>query len=322
MKEMPKVSVIVATYNHENYIAQTLESIVRQKCDFTFEAIVGDDASKDGTAKIVAEYAAKYPDIIKPVLRKKNLGAFRNNSDLFKRAKGEYIAMLEGDDYWIRDDKLSAQVAFLESHPDYVAHFGRCMVVDKNGERNPDAEGYLPTFSGGEYTAAEFNEYLLPGQTATVMYRHKTLNDLMMLLKSDSKSRPRLPVIDRFLVLGALHFGRIYTDSEKLAAYRFVLDSGSGSWSSKNNGYTFRNLFLFLFGLHEFERIGRHLGLDIDFDKRRRFEYRKLSSEKDSFPKRYVPFVKMLILLWYRDKKQFPRFFRKKVRKRIRRMFS
>ena len=197
-----------------------------------------------------------------------------------------------------------------------------CMVVDKNGERNPDAEGYLPTFSGGEYTAAEFNEYLLPGQTATVMYRHKTLNDLMMLLKSDSKSRPRLPVIDRFLVLGVLHFGRIYTDSEKLAAYRFVLDSGSGSWSSKNNGYTFRNLFLFLFGLHEFERIGRHLGLDIDFDKRRRFEYRKLSSEKDSFPKRYVPFVKMLILLWYRDKKQFPRIFRKKVRKRIRRMFS
>ena len=321
MNKTPKVSVIVATYNHENYIAQTLESIVKQQCGFVFEAIVGDDASKDGTAKIVDEYAKNYPDIIKPVLRKKNLGAFRNTKDLYDRAQGEYIALLEGDDYWLTDDKLAKQVEFMESHPGYVAHFGRCIVIDRNGERNIDAEGYFPTFSEGDYTVAEFNDYLLPGQTATALYRRKTLEDLMRLLKTDRKVRPRLPVIDRFLVMGVLHFGRIRTDGERLAAYRFVTDSGSGSWSSKNNAYTLRNIFLFLLGLHEFERIGRHLGLGVDFDKRRRYEYRKLSREKGSIPRAMISPIKLLILLWYRDKKELFPIFCKKVRKRIRRIF-
>ena len=319
---MPKVSVIVATYNHKNYIAQTLESIVKQKCDFEFEAIVGDDASKDGTAKIVAEYAEKYPDIIKPVLRKKNLGAFRNNADLYKRAKGEYIALLEGDDYWLPDDKLRKQVEFLDGNPDYVAHFGRCVVINKEGKRDTAAEGYMPFFSGGEYTVRDFNEYYLPGQTATAVYRRGTLDGLMHLLKTDRKARPRLPVIDRFLVLGAMHFGRIHTDTEQFAAYRFVMDSDSGSWSSKNNGYSFRNLFLFIFGLREFERIGHHLDLDVNFDERRRFEYRKISSSREQFPGIVRLFVKVMILLSYRDKKSLGPVFRKKVRKRMRKLFK
>ncbi|MCR4792394.1 MAG: glycosyltransferase [Lachnospiraceae bacterium] len=317
---MPKVSVIVATYNHENYIAQTLESIVKQKCDFTFEAIVGDDASKDKTAKVVSEYAEKYPDIIKPVLRKKNLGSFRNILDLYKRAKGDYVAMLEGDDYWIAEDKLQMQVDFLEEHPDHIAHFGRCIVIDRAGNRNAAVEEYMYAFPGGEYTVSDFNDYYLPGQTATAMYRHSTLESLMDLLKTDKKVRPRVPIIDRFLVLGALHFGKIHTDSSSLAAYRFVLDSDSGSWSSKNNAYSFRNLFLFLMGLREFERIGRHLDLAVDFDERRRFEYRKISSSKEQFPGIVRLFVKFLIILSYRNKRSLGPVLIKKIKKRIRRL--
>ncbi|MCR5747047.1 MAG: glycosyltransferase, partial [Lachnospiraceae bacterium] len=111
--EMIKVSVIVATYNQEKYIAKTLESVVSQKTDFKYEVLVGDDASKDGTGRIVKEFGKKYPDIIRPIVREKNIGAYRNFLDLLKRAKGEYLALLEGDDYWVDEEKLKKQVSFL-----------------------------------------------------------------------------------------------------------------------------------------------------------------------------------------------------------------
>jgi glycosyltransferase involved in cell wall biosynthesis len=116
------VSICCITYNHELYIHQCLEGFMMQKTNFTFEVLIHDDASEDGTANIIREYEAKYPDIIKPIYQTENQyskGASISATYQFPRAKGKYIAMCEGDDYWTDSYKLQKQVDFLEANPDF-----------------------------------------------------------------------------------------------------------------------------------------------------------------------------------------------------------
>ena len=112
----PKVSVTVVTYNHGDWLAQCLESIVTQKTNFSFEVIVGDDASTDGrTVEVLKEYATKYPNIFIPVYRQKNIGPISNYFDIVGRAKGDYIAHIDGDDYML-PQKLQEQADLLDAH--------------------------------------------------------------------------------------------------------------------------------------------------------------------------------------------------------------
>jgi len=119
----PKVSVVITTYNQEKYIAQTLESVLDQKTNFLFEILIGEDCSKDKTRQICENYAKKYPQKIKLIKNKKNLGLLKNFSNVFLKAKGEYIAILAGDDYWIDNHKIQKQVDFLETNLDYSLVF-------------------------------------------------------------------------------------------------------------------------------------------------------------------------------------------------------
>lgn len=116
------VTIRCITYNHEPYIRQCLEGFVMQKTNFRFEAIVHDDASIDGTAAIIREYAEKYPDIIKPIIETENQYSKHNGSIgriLNAHTHGKYVAMCEGDDYWTNPLKLQKQVDFLETNPEY-----------------------------------------------------------------------------------------------------------------------------------------------------------------------------------------------------------
>ena len=111
------VSIIFNTYNHEPYIRQCLEGFVMQKTDFAFEVLIHDDASTDKTADIIREYEAHYPDIIKPIYQTEN--QYSKKTGIMKtfqipRVKGKYIALCEGDDYWIDPLKLQKQVDILE----------------------------------------------------------------------------------------------------------------------------------------------------------------------------------------------------------------
>ena len=119
-----KVSVLCATYNHEEYLRQTLDSFLNQKTDFSFEVLVNDDASTDSTGDIIREYAAKYPEVIRPFYQKENLYSRRINLYdvvFFPACRGEYIAVCEGDDYWNDPEKLQLQVNWLDAHPEYSA---------------------------------------------------------------------------------------------------------------------------------------------------------------------------------------------------------
>jgi glycosyltransferase involved in cell wall biosynthesis len=132
--ETPLVSINTLTYNHAPYIRQCLDGIVMQKTTFPFELLIHDDASTDGTADIIREYEAKYPDIVKPIYQTENRhsrGLSINCELQYPRFKGKYIAMIEGDDYWIDPLKLQKQVDFLENHPDYSICGGRYWVIEE-----------------------------------------------------------------------------------------------------------------------------------------------------------------------------------------------
>ena len=113
------VSVVMPTYNHEKYIARAIESILSQKTDFEYELVIGDDASSDRTQEIIWHYASQYPDKIKVICRKKNLGALKNSIGIIRKCQGKYLATCEGDDYWIDNEKLQKQVDFMEANPEY-----------------------------------------------------------------------------------------------------------------------------------------------------------------------------------------------------------
>ncbi|GGK57863.1 glycosyltransferase family 2 protein [Rufibacter glacialis] len=115
-----KVSVCMITYNHVEYIAKAIESVMMQKTDFDFELVIGEDCSTDRTREVCLEYKAKYPDKIKLRLPEKNMGAQPNVIANLQACKGEYIAMLEGDDYWIDENKLQKQIDFLSENPDFI----------------------------------------------------------------------------------------------------------------------------------------------------------------------------------------------------------
>ena len=116
------VSICCLTYNHEPYIRQCLDGFMMQKTDFHFEILIHDDASTDRTADIIREYEAKHPNIVKPIYQTENQhskGIGVTRAYQFPRAKGKYIAICEGDDYWTDPCKLQKQVDFLETHSDF-----------------------------------------------------------------------------------------------------------------------------------------------------------------------------------------------------------
>ncbi|WP_051119678.1 glycosyltransferase family 2 protein [Gillisia sp. CAL575] len=130
------VSICCLAYNHEAFISKCLDGFLVQKTLFAFEVLINDDASTDRTSTIIKEYENKYPKIIKPIYQSVNRfsveGGGMNIRYNFSRAKGKYIAMCEGDDYWTNPFKLQNQVDFLEANSNYVIHSGKAKVLMQN----------------------------------------------------------------------------------------------------------------------------------------------------------------------------------------------
>lgn len=124
MDEVVKVSIICCAYNHEKYIEKTLHGFLMQKTNFIFEVIIHDDASTDLTEKIIRAYQSRFPHIIKPIFQKENQYSQGKNiieEFIYPRINGKYVAICEGDDYWIDENKLQIQFDILEMHPEYSA---------------------------------------------------------------------------------------------------------------------------------------------------------------------------------------------------------
>jgi glycosyltransferase involved in cell wall biosynthesis len=141
LRRRPKVSVQVLTYNHAEFVAQAVESVLGQKASFEWEIVVGDDCSTDGTREILKSYARKHPDRIRLLLHPQGLGphdlGLAGNNNLlvtYRACRGEYVALLDGDDYWTDDSKLEKQVRFLDTHPS-CSLCCHAVAVEYSGER-------------------------------------------------------------------------------------------------------------------------------------------------------------------------------------------
>lgn len=214
------LSIVVPTYGHGHYIREALDSILMQETKYRYEVLIGEDASPDSTRDILKEYEEKYPSTITVFYREENMGAYGNSMDLLLRCKGKYIIALEGDDFWLDADKIEKQVSFLESHREYIAVAHNCRVVDK--ESRPTGEKY-PECKESEYSLGHYASDILPGQTATVMYRNCYQNHLFDI----SLLKMGLMPGDRLLYFTLICNGRIYCMQECKSAYRHVVDSGT-----------------------------------------------------------------------------------------------
>ncbi len=128
------VSVLVVTYNHARFVRQALDGALAQRLPQPFEILISEDCSTDGTHEIVQEYAESHPHLIRLLLSERNLRSNEVVARGLRAARGRYVALLDGDDYWTSDDKLRAQVAFLDARPDLTICFHNVQVVNEHSQ--------------------------------------------------------------------------------------------------------------------------------------------------------------------------------------------
>jgi glycosyltransferase involved in cell wall biosynthesis len=221
------ISVCVQTYQHVNFIRECLDSILMQETNFPFEILLGDDASTDGTREICIEYAQRYPDKIRLFLhdRKNNIaingsptGRFNIIYNLFS-ARGKYIALCEGDDYWTDPKKLQKQVDFLEENEGFNICFTRAnLLKNKKFELHP-----VPEKNGLIYTYENLLEHYNFIVTASVLFRN-TIDEIPDWFV-------QLPYADLGLYLLVSKHKKIKCLKDVSTVYRI---HKNGAWSGKN----------------------------------------------------------------------------------------
>ena len=267
MNKTPLVSILCATYNQKDYIAQTIEGFLMQKVNFPIEIIIHDDASTDGTAEIVRKYQAEHPNLIKGIYQTENqyskkAGVWKNF--IYPCATGKYFAECEGDDYWTDPNKLQKQIDFLETHPDYSACVHRCKCLDCR------TNSFSESIPRTETQERDFflTEIILGGGgfwgTNTLVCRFDFLPDC------DAEFWKLSPVGDFPHALSLATRGKIRYLPQEMSVYRLF---AKGSWSSRT-----------LSGPEAYNRRFTHISKMREslkaFDKHTNFEYSKFIQEK------------------------------------------
>ena len=232
----PDVSVFMAAYNHEAYIAQALDSILSQKFSGTYEICISDDCSKDNTCGIVKEYQSKYPNIHLNE-NKTNIGLSKNVYTVKTMCQGKYLINLSGDDYWIDDDKMQRQYDFMESHPDYLA-VGTAIQVRADNETTPINVVPEQKYLGKDFTLEMFLEgHNMPthGIMMKNVYHDPELKDLFAIMPKMS------PYIDDITDELLIHMcGKAYIMPEETMVYRVRRQTkNDNNFGSINKGMSF-----------------------------------------------------------------------------------
>lgn len=171
-KKIPKVTVCVITYNQEKYIRDCLQGIIDQHTSFVFEVIVGDDCSTDSTRQIILEFAERYPGVIIPVLHKEKVGGNFNYIDCHNRARGQYVAHVDGDDL-VLPGKLQSQADYLDENQDCSVVWHRMNVFDDLGSFCVPNLPDLTMFKDGRVYLQDLLEFGSVSFHSSTMYRAK-----------------------------------------------------------------------------------------------------------------------------------------------------
>ena len=210
-----KVSVCVVTYNQKEYLRECLDSLIDQDLNCDYEIIVGDDASTDGTTDLVREYAKKFPDLIFPILHKKNLGPTKNYISVHSRAKGEYVCHMDGDDV-AYPGKLQKQTNCLDGNKNYVLVWHKVNVFNDSGDVDKILHNRLNEIVDiNAITKIDILKHGMLGAHSSTMYRRSAVPDFK-LIKSE--------ILDYFLIGLILDFGIACRIEEVLGGYRLNAD--------------------------------------------------------------------------------------------------
>lgn len=219
----PLVSISCIAFNQYNYIRECLDGLLMQQTNFEYEILIHDDASTDGTAEIIKEYWILHPKIIKPIFQRVNQyskGVYISATYNFPRAKGKYIAMCEGDDYWIDSLKLQKQVDYMENNLDCDLVYTQVKQYKQSDER------FLRDPFGG------------PFERFSDLIKQNTIPSLTVLLKKDildnylnevEPEKQKWLLGDYPLWLYVALFGKIHYVPEKTGVYRIRIESLSHS---------------------------------------------------------------------------------------------
>ncbi|HOS16706.1 MAG TPA: glycosyltransferase [Bacteroidales bacterium] len=219
---VPLVSVSVATYQHEAYIKQCLDSILMQQTDFPIEIIIGEDGSVDGTKDICMSYAEKFPDKIRLFMRNRKLSQYITSNGktirfngLWNRmsARGKYIAMCEGDDYWTDPAKLQKQVDFLEKHEDYSLCFHNAIV---HWEGEPQRDTIYALIENRKYDGLEIQKrWIVP--TASMVFKTDVVRSCAYNQRIVNE---KYLYGDQLILFTAEELGSLYGMNEIMSVYR------------------------------------------------------------------------------------------------------
>ena len=225
-----KLTAICLAYNHESTIEDTLRGFVHQLTDFDFEVLVGDDASLDRTPEIIQDYASKYPHILKPFLREKNLGVYKNAADLWMRVKSEYTAICEGDDYWCHDHFLQKAVTFLDKNPDYNLFSGNTINnYQEQGRQNFNIPIHDKVNASGEFSLSHHYHTHVSARICRYL-RHFPFDDTVEL---------------HYL----MSLGKTYYHNEVFSVRNYT---GLGVWSALSSEEQNQSAAAIWFGLNKF----------------------------------------------------------------------
>ena len=220
----PIVSVCVITYNQENFIGETLDGILMQKCDFPFEIVIGEDHSTDSTRNICEDYAMKYPDTIRLLPSERNYGMNPNFIRTLRACSGEFIAVCEGDDYWTDELKLQKQADILRQNSNYSACITNAKLINENKEF---IRLYL---NGQEEGCVSRRKLIMRGgasyPTASILFRN---NKDIFNVMGDIKELAG----DNILILVLAMLGDVYYLDEITCVYR-IWQGGVYTKKSKN----------------------------------------------------------------------------------------
>ncbi len=244
----PIVSICVPTYNHGKFIGPCLDSILAQKVNFPIEIIIGEDNSTDDTRQICIDYADKFPEKINLHLRRREDVIYINDHptgrfnfiENFKAAKGKYIALLPGDDFWTDPDKLQKQVDFLEAHPDYGLSVGRVTVLEDKTGKTTEKKEIVDPAKNDTYSIRDYLRQLF-SHTSTFVFRNNfTLPEWF----SD------IPFGDQAVVVLAAKDSKIKFHSDFFATYRRNI--GSVSNQKRNPQRRYKNRLYYYNTVNDF----------------------------------------------------------------------
>ena len=225
----PLVSICCTTYNHEKYIRDAIEGFLMQETNFPFEIIVHDDASTDRTPNIIREYQKKYPEIFVCIYQKENQlskGVRPLPVYVLPKARGKYIALCEGDDYWTDPFKLQKQVDNMRKYPDCWMSFHPAFEVSSRGKKlgitGKRSSEKIKIFDTADFIKGRGGF----SPTASLMFNMKALENLPDFFY-------KAPIGDYFLqILGSLHGGALYMN-ETMSAYRYTPNGWSSNMKEK-----------------------------------------------------------------------------------------